>query len=318
LYELFLEHKRKRTVARLLNEAGFRTRGGADFSDTTVARLIQDPTAKGKHRLNHTRSLGRGKKWESKPQSEWEYVDIDPIVPLDLWERCNAILDDRRENYKPPAKRAVHLFAGLTFCSCGQKMYVPSNMPKYVCQACRNKIPVGDLEAAYLEQLKGFFLSSKEISDNLAKADGALEQRSELLAVKRRELQKLQQEIDRVYRLYVEEKLTGDDFAGLYKPLQGHKKRLEDEIPKAEAELDYHKINRLSAEEIRSEANDLYGRWPTLTKEEQRSVIESITERITVGAGNEGFITIDLAYLPSVEEMTKEQRNFRDSSRPRA
>ena len=127
MYELFREHKRKKTVARLMNEQGYRTRKGAKFSDTTVERLLRDPTAKGLRRANYTRSTGQRRRWELKPKSDWVYNEVEPVVSLELWGDCNAILDEQRKRHKPPARKRVHLFGGLTLCSCGQKMYVPSN-----------------------------------------------------------------------------------------------------------------------------------------------------------------------------------------------
>jgi len=54
-----------------------------------------------------------------------------------------------------------------------------------------------------------------------------------------------------------------------------------------------------------SEAKDLYGRWGDLQRDEKRRVIESLTDRITVGKEE---IDISLCFRPTYEEMTKRQR----------
>ncbi|MGH3054240.1 MAG: recombinase family protein, partial [Gaiellaceae bacterium] len=79
MFELFLEHRRIGTVATILNKAGNRTREGKIFGKTTVERLITDPTAKGKHRLNYTTARA-GKGITLKPEDDWVYMDVEPIV----------------------------------------------------------------------------------------------------------------------------------------------------------------------------------------------------------------------------------------------
>ena len=312
LYELFLEHRRKKTVARLLNEAGHRTRNGSKFSDTTVERLLRDPTAKGIRRANYTKSLGDKKRWVVKPEKDWVLTEVQPVVSLDLWERCNAILRER-ENGKRPARTTVHLFAGLAYCTCGQKMYVPSNTPKYVCYRCRNKIPLTDLEAVFHEQLKNFFCSPVDIATYLESADHTIKAKQELLESLDTETQKLKREMDKLYALYMADEITKEGFGGRYRPLEERLKQVQDQVPRLQAELDFLKVQYLSSDEILNEARDLYTRWPALDQDDKRQVIENITEKIVIGKDE---VAINLCYLPSASEiMAGKQHNLRDSWR---
>jgi len=56
------------------------------------------------------------------------------------------------------------------------------------------------------------------------------------------------------------------------------------------------------------EAKDLYNRWPKMPFEEKRTIIEVITEKITVGKED---ISINLTYIPSsLGNPGKKQHNF--------
>ncbi|MEK7538480.1 MAG: recombinase family protein [Patescibacteria group bacterium] len=295
MYELFREYRRKKTVARLLNERGYRTRNGSLFSDTTVDRLLRDPTAKGIRRANYTQTKNNKKTWERKPESEWVLLEVEAIVPEELWNECNAILDGQRAKGKRLARQTVHLFAGLTHCGCGQKMYVPSNTPKYVCYACRNKIPVVDLEGVFHEQIKNFFFSPHEIAAHLSKAHAAIHEKEELLTVLHKEQKKLAAEVDKLYDLYQSSAIDKAGFGAKYHPMALRQRQLEEELPQVQAELDVLKISHLSQEEIVTSARDLYTRWPTLPNEEKRQIVEAITERIIVHVGE---VEIHLFYAP--------------------
>jgi site-specific DNA recombinase len=295
MYELFRDHKRKKTVARLLNEQGYRTRNGGKFTDTTIDRLLRDPIAKGIRRANYTRNQDGKGSWVLKPESEWVYLEIEPIVSEELWEECNSFLNAQRNKLKRVTKPAVYLFSGLVYCVCGPKMYVPSNNPKYTCQKCRNKMPIDDLEAVFHEQVKNFLISDQEINDHLEQGNEVVKEKTELLSVLEKEIVKITHEIDKLYDLYQSGMIDKSGFGTKYKPLAERRDQLEEQIPELQAQIDILKISQLSQETAIEEARDIHSRWPTLSYEEKRRIVEAIVEKITIG---DGEVEITLYYTP--------------------
>jgi site-specific DNA recombinase len=311
LFDLFLHEKRKRTVARELNTQGYRTRNGSKFSDTTIRRLLSDPTSRGQHRLNHTKSLGANKKWIQKPEHDWIMLPVEPIISEELWNSCNSILQEQERTNKKPTRKPRHLFTGLVFCSCGQKMYVPSNSPKYSCSKCKNKIGTTDLEEIFHEQLKEFVFSPDEITQYFKEADQTIAEKEKLLKTLSDELETLEKETDGFLRLYMDKNLSSDEFGKRNGPLSERKGQINDQIPELQGEIDFLKIQFLSSDQILADAKDLYTRWPELTPDDKRTIADTITEKISIG---ENDIQINLQYLPQSPKMVAiGQHNLRGS-----
>ncbi|MBK8092199.1 MAG: recombinase family protein [Verrucomicrobiaceae bacterium] len=247
-YELFDKHQRMKTVARILNERGYRTRLGKQWSDMAVRFQIKDPTAKGIHRRNYTRNLGKGKTWGLKPEGEHIFNEVEAIVSPELWERCNAVLDDRYMKRERPAKKPAHLFSGFVVCHCGNKMYVPMKTPKYTCQKCRNKIACADLEEIFLEEVKSYLVNPANVQGYLSKSGEVLGEKETLIAQRQRESAKLKSDTDRMLRLYLDGSVTSEDFKRFNDPLVEQRQQLDDELVRLQAEIDVLKIDSLSGE----------------------------------------------------------------------
>ena len=296
MFELFAEHQRRRTVARILNERGYRTRKGELWSGTTIERLLTDTTAMGVHRRNYTTSADRTKAWDLKPESEWVMVPCERIVSPELWDRCEAIVAAQRGRVRPVARRGSNLFAGVAHCSCGTRMYVRAGSPKYVCEACRNKIPTADLEAVFLSELHRFLLSPKEIQAHMQAAGEAMREREKLIDRALNELRKIEADETRVFELYHSGQIAKEDFARHHRPISERRGQLDRELPRLQAELDVMRISANSQEEAILGARTLTERWPSLTPVEKRQMVEATTSRIVVGKED---IEINLLHLPT-------------------
>lgn len=302
VYELFLEHQRKKTVARVLNERGYRPRSGKPFSDMTIEVMLRDPTAKGLRRANYSH-LVNGRK-TMKPESEWVYTKVKPIVSEALWDQCNHILDEQRAKRRPAARKAVHPFAGYVYCSCGKRMYVFTNSPKYVCKNCKKRIAVADLEDIFRAQLKTFLFGPEDLTRFLGASVAAIKEKEALVASLAAEQAKIRSEMEKLSKLYLADQLSVEGFGRENRPREERLTQLEEELPRLQAEIDFLKIEQLSSSEVLATARDVYAQWPSLTRDEKRRLVETITERIVVG---DDEISLDLSYLPSLQEVSSKR-----------
>ena len=306
VYELFLQHRRKGVVAKLLNAAGYRTRGGVIWRDTQVLRTLIDPSAKGIYYFNRMRLVGTWKT-ETKPENEWGKVECEPIVSEALWNQANQIIEEQLKSWKRPGKAPVQLFGSLAHCACGHKMYVEAKSPKYVCRKCHNKIPIVDLEGIFHEELKAFFADHHKIARHLREANKSLSEKETQLKAHEREIQKVRDEMTRTHRLYLEGGVTIQGFKDFYMPAEERLNQLTAELPKLQAEVDFLKVDTLSADDILHEANGLYARWPTMALDDRRKIAEALVEKIVIG---DNEIDITFSYLPTSEEACKSQQRL--------
>jgi site-specific DNA recombinase len=265
------------------------------------------------YRSNHTYRDGSGKLLP-KPEAEWNFSPVEPIVSEELWKECNDAMDARKAQ-KPLGRKPVHLFAGLLHCGCGQKMYVFSRSPKYICPKCRNKITIEDIEGVFHDELHDFFVSQEKIKSHLESANQNLADKKNRLEAHTRQIEKVHTEMRKTYQLYQADQITPEGFGKVYKPLEEQDRALTAELPKLQAEVDAIEMRQISAEEVFAEATGLHRKWPHFGQEEKRRIIESIVEKITL---SDDTIDITWSYLPSSEELTKRQRNLSGSSPPPA
>ena len=305
-FELFLQYRRKGTVAKLLNAAGHRTRHGTPFHDFMVGRMMACPSAKGVYYFNRLRKTGPWKGTE-KPEAEWGTVECEAIVTVDLWNQVNQILEEQLKQWKRPGKLPENPFGNRIWCHCGGKMYARTDSPKYHCRTCNHKIGVAQLEQFMREELHQFYASPEQVAVRMADAKKHRVEMEQALTSLQRQIQKVRDEMNQTHRLLLEGHITPQGFGQFYKPAEERLNQLLAELPKLEADVARLKVNEISVEELVQESRTIYEQWPKMETDRKRSIVESIFESIEIG---EGKIVLKFSGLPTSEELCKSHQQM--------
>ncbi len=313
IFEFFFEHKRKRTVARLMNEKGYRTRKGNKFTDSTIRRILSDPVYKGLHRMNYSRMSKDGVR-EIKPKEEWVFHKVEPIVSLELWNNVDSIIQKQSKSRPQPLNRKVHLFTKFVYCYCGSKMYTHNRTNNYLCQNhCGNKIHKEDLEEVFKTELHTYTVSQLQMDTYFKQLHGIISTKEKEFESLKKEKDKINKKIENLLDLHTQGQIKTEAFHKYHKEPYERLLQLEQTLAELEGEILGFSNREESTNQIMDEAKNLYENWDSLDKDKKRNVIETITNKIIVGTQD---ITINLYKLlpdslmsPSFENGTNGQHN---------
>ena len=139
----------------------------------------------------------------------------------------------------------------------------------------------------------------------------SIKEKEKLLALLTDESTTLKKRMDELVQMRLDGDMPKEAFPVHYKPLQERYSQIEAQLPELQAEVDFLKIQYLSGDTVLRDAKDLYDRWLSLPFEEKRTIVETITDKITVGKED---IAFSLSYLPTASlNSGNKQHNFKDS-----
>ena len=107
------------------------------------------------------------------------------------------------------------------------------------------------------------------------------------------------------HRLYLDDQIPIEEFGSYYRPLAERLLQLQSDSPRLEGEIDFARIQSLSADAVHNEAHSLYANWPHLPQDNRRRVVEALVEKIVVGKDD---LEITFSASSPPEDMTKSQQ----------
>lgn len=303
IFKTFLETKKLLTTAKLLNDKGYRSRNGAKFGKTTVKRILTDPIYKGTKRANYSKSKGEKKSWKLKPQSEWVYFQVEPLIDEKTWNEINAII---KQNASPfpatPPPIGKYAFSGLLTCgNCNKPMYVLKydgmKIPRYACRNCKQKINEDVLFDSFQEGLRCMVVHPEQLNEAVKDNDNAVsiqDKEAQLKTIKS-ELRSIDKKVDGFLDLLNDGVMERALFKERIKDLHERKDQLEKNMSELEAEIAYIKTSTLGKDFLLTQATTLYSLWDTISYENRVKIVRELLSGIVL---KEDALFFEYFYLP--------------------
>jgi site-specific DNA recombinase len=315
-YQIFLETGKLLTTCNQLKEEGLYSRSKKVYKPTSLKRLLSDTIYKGIRRANYAKSLGNKKNWVLKPEKDWVYTNVQPLVSEEEWDAANKIFEEtarRYTSFKTVPKVGRFLFSGILKCQCGEKLYVapyPSmKIPRYACKKCRLRINEDVIEDNFRNALREVVVAPEQLGGN-EDLETELQEKQERLELLKKEQKDVNGKVDVLIDLYGKQVLDQNGFKERYDPIKTRLDNISLEIPRLQAEIDFIKTNEIGKSYVIERATTLASLWDSLSYEARQQVVKELVERIDVGEDSLHFVFF---YIPSFAPVEKGSHISRDS-----
>ncbi|MDK0850768.1 recombinase family protein [Clostridium perfringens] len=184
IFKLYIEGNGASFIASELNNLGYKTKLGNNFSPSSVLTIIKNPVYIGKiawkrKDIKKSKTPGKVKDTRLRDVSEWIIADgkHQAIITNENWEAAQTILKGRYHIPYQLSNAPVNPLAGLITCGvCGKKMVMRNvrGINRLMCiYKCGNKSTRFDnVESDCLEFLRDYLINySAEIKNSIEEID---------------------------------------------------------------------------------------------------------------------------------------------------
>jgi site-specific DNA recombinase len=304
MFQMILDGKGCKEVAKQLNSEGYTTTGGAFWGKVTVHKILTNEAYKGTlvwgGRAGHT--AVRSGEAPTRVESAWT-----AIIDADTFDVVRSKLKSRRPSVvNPRTVRSRYLLSGFPFCSCGSALtgsgaksgryyyYSCSRAAKQGKIACESRaFPKLRLERAVLRQLQSRILSDDNIDELVRLVNEEVHAMAESsyanLKILDRELGDVERRLARLYDSLETGMLSLDDLAPRIKELRSRQDGMRKSKIDAENDIANQGHQQLDATLVKTYAKDLGKLLAAFDPAEGKNFIRSIVRRIEI---NEGTATM--------------------------
>lgn len=249
IFSLYADGYGYNLICDELNQQGFRTKRGQPFGKNSIAEILRNEKYIGRYVYNKRKSKKSGNR-VYKSDDEITRIDgaMPQIISIDLWERVQGILTNRKRKPRQNGKHYYLLTGYLTCGVCGsafvgsgyvggrggKKYYQYSCVNRKNHKGCNNKPIRSDLlESVVLSKLSDFFTENlidcvtQKIVFILQEQDSKSSQARQGLEERLREIE---HKIQKSWDLYYADMLPMDQAAEQVKRLNAEKSNLSNQL----------------------------------------------------------------------------------------